>query len=238
MSAASLQAKEVMDMSASLMNDTAKAVYTYNVQIPYLNMALRELQEHFQLNNVPVTNQTESTPITVPIGTKLISPRDGLGKGPAPNYPNDLVEIRGLYERLAGTTNPFINLTKRDFLPHTIDDLPTEALMYWAWEGQVIKFIGATTPREIRIDYIRTLFPKVIDSAQELGVINAMTYLGYKTASLCAFFVGENKTRSTELGGLAELAIDRATGIGTKPRQAITTRRRPFMAGYKRRSFS
>jgi len=238
MSAATLQAYEVMDLVASLMNDTARSQYTYDAQIPYLNMALAELQEQFQINNVSVTNQTTSSPITVPIGTKSVNPTDGLGKGAAPNYPNDLVEIRGVYERLSGSTNPFIPLTKRDFLPHAIDDLPTDSLMYWIWEDQRIKFIGALTAREIKLDYIKTLFPKITDESQMLGVINSKTYLMYKTAALCSEFIGENKTRADDLNALAVMAIDRAVGISSKSKQNITTRRKPFMAAYKRRSFT
>lgn len=226
-----------MDSVASLMNDTAKTSYSYTAQIPYLNMALAELQEHFQLNNIPVTNET-SAGITLLSGVTEIGPFDGFGSGVTPTYPQDLIEIQNMFERLAGTTNPYIRIGKRDFLPHSIDDLPTESLQYWSWEGQRIKFIGATTDREIKLDYIRTIFPKVTNQAAVLGVANCETYLFYKTAALCAHFIGENKTRSDELNALAIDALDRVTGIGTKARQAINTRRRPFMAAYKRRSFT
>lgn len=226
-----------MDAAASLMNDTAKTVYTYTAQMPYLNMALRELQEHFQLNNIPVSNET-SAGITVPIGTTEITPVDGTGSGGSLHYPSDLIEIQGIYERLSGTTNPFIPLIKREFLPHPVDDLPSESLMYWIWEGQVIKFIGATTEREVKLDYIKTVFPRVVNSADKLGVINAETFLFYRTAALCTRFIGENPDRSGELNDLAILALDRVTGIESKARQSINTRRKPFMAAYKRRSFT
>lgn len=226
-----------MDKSASLMNDTAKTVYTYAAQMPYLNMALSELEEHFQLNNIPVTNQT-SVPITIVVGIKSINPFDGVGAGPAPNYPQDLVEIQGIYERLAGTLDPFIPLVKREFLPHPIDDLPTESLQYWIWEDQRIKFIGATTNREVKIDYIKTLFPEVTNQAAVLGVINSKSFLQYRTAALCTQFIGENESRARELNDFATVALDRVTGIGTKAKQSIITRRKPFMAAYKRRSFT
>ena len=240
MGSTSLTAGEVMDKSASLMNDTAKTVYTYAAQIPYLNMALDELQEFFQLNNIPVTNQT-SVPITVNVGTKFIRPFDGLGSDSGsgdPVYPQDLVEIQGVYERLAGTENPFIPVVKREFLPHPIDDLPTESLQYWIWEDQIIKTVGATTNREVKLDYIKTIFPKVENQAALLGVINARSFLYYRTAALCSQFIGENPTRAGELNTFASLALDRVTGIGTKARQSIITRRKPFMAAYKRRSFT
>lgn len=226
-----------MDSAASLMNDTAKTVYTYAAQMPYLNMALRELQEHFQLNNVPVTNQT-SAPIIVPIGTTAITPFDEEGAAGTLNYPQDLIEIQGIYERLSGTTNPFIPLVKREFLPHVLDNLPTDALQYWAWENQTIKFIGALTIRDVKLDYIKTLFPRIANQAAVIGVINAESFLFYRTAALCTRFIGENPDRSGELNEFAVFALDRATGIETKARQNITTRRKPFMAAYKRRSFT
>jgi len=237
MGSTSLTAANVMDKAASLMNDTTKTVYTYTAQMPYLNMALSELEEHFQLNNIPVTNQT-SVPITIPVGTRNIFAFDGVGAGPVPNYPQDLIEIQGIYERLAGTINPFIPMVKREFLPHSIDDLPTESLQYWIWENQVIKTVGATTDREIKLDYIATIFPEVTNQAAVLGVINAKTFLFYRTAALCTQFIGANESRATELNNFAVLALDRVTGIGIKAKQSITTRRKPFMAAYKRRSFT
>jgi len=236
-SSTSLTAARVMDRAASLMNDTLKTVYTYTAQMPYLNMALSELQEVFQLNNIPVTNES-SVPIIVPVGTKSINPFDGVGSGPPPNYPQDLVEIQQIFERLSGTNNSWVPLGKRDFLPHAVDDLPTDSLQFWSWQNQRITFIGATSVREVKLDYIKTLFPEVTNQAAELGVINAETFLFYRTAALCTQFIGENESRATELNNFAVLALDRVTGIGTKARQSINTRRRPFMSSYKRRSFS
>src|SRR5262245_22448287 len=135
MATTSLTAAEVMDRSASLMNDTNKTVYTYTAQLPYLTMALDELQEAFELNNVPITNQTQSPGINVPIGTTSINPVDGVGSGPAPNYPTDLVEVQAAWERLQGSTEPFTMMYQREFLNHTINDIHTDAIMYWIWKG-------------------------------------------------------------------------------------------------------
>jgi hypothetical protein len=233
----STTAANVMDLAASLMNDTAKSVYTYDAQMPYLNMALKELQEEFQLNNIPVTNE-ESAAIEIPIGTTEVCPVDGVGSGPAPNYPTDLVEIQKISERLAGSTDSFLPLVKKDFLPHIDEGIDMSSIQLWVWEGQRIKFHAALTAREIKIDYIKTLFPKVTNQAAVLGVINCETFLFYRTAALCTRFIGENETRAAELNDFAVMAKDRVIGIGNKGKQSIVTRRRPFMAAYKRRSFS
>ena len=226
-----------MDRSASLMNDTARVTYTYTAQLPYLNMAFDELQEAFELNNIPVTNETSAV-ITVPIGTIVIGPVDGIGASSAPNYPSDLVEIQGLYERLAGSNEPFVPMTQREFLPHAIDNLATEALQYWIFQNQRIELIGALTAREVKIDYIKKVFSDAIAESSVIGVINARGFLYYRTAALCAQFIAENKTRADELNNFAQIAMDKVIGIGVKGKQSIMTRRRPFMSAYKRRSFT
>lgn len=238
MGTTSLTAATVMDKSASLMNDTAKTVYTYDAQLPYLQMALDELQEEFELNNIPITNS--STPpaiITIPIGTTEISPVDGIGAGPAPTYPADLVEIQQMWERLSGSSEPFIPVHQTDSIPHFLDDLPTSELQYWAWEGQKIKFISATTIRQVKLDYVAKLFPNNILPTSIIGIINARSFLQFRTAALCSQFIGENPTRATELNEFAVMARDRVIGIGVKGKQSYPVRRRPFMASYKRRTF-
>lgn len=232
MGSTSLTAASVMDSSASLMNDTAKTVYTYVAQIPYLNMALIELSGHFQLNNIPVTNET-SAAITIPIGTTEICAFDGVGAGPLPHYPQDLIEIQELGERTSGSGDKFSPVSKRESLSNLT---PSDVIRIWAWEGQKIKFAAVTAVREVELKYIKTLFLKVTNQAQVLGVIDAEAFLYYKTAALCSMFIGENESRAEALNGLAIQALDTALGIGTKSKQNIVTRRKPFMSSYKRRS--
>lgn len=216
MGSTSLTAGNVMDKSASLMNDSAKTVYTYAAQMPYLNMALAELEEHFQLNNIPVTNQT-SAAITVPALATVINAFDGAGSGPIPHYPQDLVEIQSVLARASGASTGY-------------------SLITWTWEDQKLKFPSSDQAREFQLNYIRTLFPEITNAAAVLGIINAKSFLQYRTAALCTQFIGENAQRAGELNNFAVLALDRVTGIGTKAKQYLTTRRQPFMAGYKRRS--
>jgi hypothetical protein len=236
MSTTSLTAGEVMDKSASLMNDTAKTVYTHAAQLPYLQMALDELQENFELNNISITSQV-STAVTVSIGTTSINPVDGIGAGAAPNYPVDLVEIQQVWERLSGSTDPYIPMSQREYLSHQLDDVPVESLGTWAFVNQRITFAAATTSRQVKIDYIKKAFPDLITTSTVIGIINARSYLYYRTAALCSRFVGDNPSRAEELDNFAQMAMDRVVSIGVKGKQSISTRRRPFMASYKKRTF-
>ena len=229
MSTTGLVASAVMDKAASLLNDTAKEVYTYVAQLPYLNMALAELQEEFELNGIPVTTKTTSPAIDIDIGTTELNP---IQLAP-PNYPEDLVEIEQIWERAQGSTDPYIPMTKRDFLPHYLEDQQVDSLVFWSWNDQIIKFIGATTDREVKLDYVKALFTEDVNQNTVIGIINAQSFLQYRTAGLCAEFVGENPTRAASLNNFAVLAANRSMGISIKARQAVVHRRRPFRSAYK-----
>lgn len=220
-------ASEVMDTAASLLNDTARRNFTYTVQLPYLNIALDELREVLEQNNVPLTNKRDES-ITIQTGVTTTATT-------GPTLPADLIEIQGLYERQSGvTTEDWQPMTRVEFLPSFVEQI--ESLIYWTWQGQQIKFIGATTPRQLRINYIADAVPRATTQATQFAMFNAKTFLYYRTSALCAQFIGENKERSDDLNGMSMLAIDRLISIDTKGRQAILTRRRPFQASYKVRS--
>ncbi len=112
MASAVLSAGEVMDLSAALCNDPDKTVYTYIKQIPYLNMALKELQEYFAQNNVPVTDQ-QSAVINCPAGTIIVPFAPDPPIGGVPYLPNDLSEIQKVWQRTEGI-DPYTPLGKVD----------------------------------------------------------------------------------------------------------------------------
>lgn len=232
-----LLATTVMDSAAALLNDQAKQQYTYAVQIPYLNMALNELKELFELNNVPVTDTVTSSPIDVPAGNTSI----GFGTGVSgTDLPTDFIEPKVVWERQSGV-DPYVPMTKVDFLPRWQEGVEINQFVWFTWQSQEIRFLPANQDNQIKMDYIRNLFARVTDSnytTYDVAVINAESFLNYRTAGLCARFIGENPTRATDLDSDALLALDRALGIGTKGRQAITIRHRPFRASYKNRSYT
>jgi hypothetical protein len=230
MSTTSLTAGEVMDRSAALLNDPAKTDYTYPAQLPYLNMAIDELVESLEESNASPTNQT-STIINIPTGSNKLTPVEN---PTGPHYPSDLVEIQEIGERTAGSNDTFLRLVKKEFL----QGFPTSnSLMFWNWEDQEIKFNpnGAFGPREIQLRYVSQAVSLAISEFSVIGTINARSYLSYKTAALCAQYIGENETRAGQLEEKAERAIERMTGISNKGKQQMMTRHRPFRASYKAR---
>lgn len=215
------------------MNDTAKSIYPYTVQLPYLNMALQELQETFELNEVPVTDTFTADPITIPAGTTSLGFSDN-----APSLPDDLIEPQIVWESLFDQ-DQYTMMQKVDFLPRYLEGVEINQLLQYVWQAQEIRFLAANTDIDLKLDYIRNLFVEFTetDGTDEVNVINAGTYLEYKTAALLARFIAENPTRADSLDALALNRLETVLGIGSKGRQAIITRRRPFRAGYKHRSY-
>jgi hypothetical protein len=216
-------AADVMLRAAILLNDPEQTDYTTAVLIPYVNMAAEELQEHLEEANAAGSNFV-SEPITVPIGMNRIPP------------PVNLVELIEVSERSKGATGePFLRMSRHEF----VDAFPpNNSLLVWAWQDQMIRFNpnGALTVREVQLKYTGQIIVRPGDVNSQITLINSVSYLAYKTAALCAQFIGENESRAELLERKAELALERMLGIENKGRQQIMTRHRPFRASYKSRS--
>lgn len=219
-------ASDVLNSVRALLNDTNTQQFTNTYLLPYLNMAISELNEIAEQNNVQVTNAT-SVPVTIAVGV------DNIGGSGGPDLPPNLIEIQQLYERTSGTSEDYTEIVRKNFLPET--EILTNWLGVWAYENQIIKFLGALSIREVKIHYISSRVNAVTDGTNPISLINSESFLNYRTAALAAEFTGENKTRADSLNSNAGLALDRFLGIDSKARQTIMTRRRPFMARYKSR---
>ena len=237
MSAVDLVGANIMKMSASLMNDTARSVYTYAAQSPYLAMALQELREYYELNNISVTQETSAV-IQINSGTTKIT-YNAAGTTTNPKLPDDMIEPGQLWERVRDI-DPWVPMTKRDYLPHYLEGVEIPQFIFYTWNSQEIEVLPASQNNDIKIDYIRQLFPDAdtdIDENTQINVINAQTFLEYRTAALLAEFIERNIPSANSFNTYAVFALDRATGIGVKGKQNIATRRRPFRAGYKKRGW-
>lgn len=224
-----LLASEVMNKSASLLNDSARANFTYSAQLPYLQMALQDLRKLLVLNNSPVTEKFSKIIASIPIGTNLITFGSGLY-----NLPNDLISIINVYSTNSGSNN-WIPLTKRESIPVNMGIGPGNQWNIYSWYDNILQLPYSNTINDLMIEYIRTLFPDVQNEHANLGIINADSYLEFRTAALCAEFIGENPTRALSLNIQAKEAFDVMIGIDNKDKQNLNTRRRPFRSGYKSR---
>lgn len=223
-----LIASEVMDLAAAALNDVDKTTYDYDTQIPYLKLALQELQEIYELNSLSVTEQSSAAiPMNAGV-TELI-----FNAPSQPRLPDNLIEPQQLWESLRDT-NQWIPMGRKEFIPHQLESVQTSYFGYWVWQQNKIKFLQSNSDNDIKIDYIGSLFPKYVRDDTILPVQNSVGYLAYKTAELISDMVEHNLERAQTNGNRAQLSLDRISGISVKGKQQIQTRRRPFRASYKR----
>lgn len=223
----------IMADVASLMNDTARDDYTDAAVLPYFNMALRILQETYELNNIPITDETSDI-LIVPKGVDVIS-----FQGTNPTLPTDLVEIQQLWESPSGL-NEFQPMDRQEYIPHYLEDgQAISQFLIWAWKNNSINLIAANQAIDLKIDYVKSLFPTITanDVANDIGVrfVNIYSYMMFQTAAICAMFIAENPERAEALEKEADDALERSMGISTKGKQSIVYRRRPFRSAYKMR---
>lgn len=224
---------EIIDMSASLMNDTAQTVYTDAAVLPYLNMAIEKMLQVLERNNIPITNET-SAAITLPIGTTV------LGFATTPALPTDLIEIQQVWESATGL-DQWTPMVQKEFIPHFIQGVQTSKFLIYVWMDQEIRVPVSNADNDLKIDYVRQVIatPITIGAINtNLDVINCKNYLGFYTAALCSQFIGENETRANVLFQFAADAENDLIGVSIKGMQSITTRHRPFRSSYKIRGRS
>lgn len=207
------------------MNDSARSLYTYAVMVPYLNMALTELQTVMQENNISYENALSAV-LAITAGVVDI----GGSTGPA--LPSDLIVPQQLWERTTGTNNDFDPMEEREFLPKK-DVTAIDTLGVWAWQKQIIRLTGCNTNTDVQIDYLAANLATVVDENSTINLFNSEMVLAYRTAGLMASFIGENKSRADDLNSFAAMELDKFVSINTKERQAIHTRRQPFRARWK-----
>lgn len=235
MATINLTAGEVMDSSAALLNDVNLSKYTYAVQIPYLNIAIKELRKHFELSNLAATDQTTSDALELPSG------EESLEFAPDPpivgvDYlPNDLVDIRQAWQRPTGTSQQYIPLPRLNGLPINLEGVDINVLYGYVWEDQMMKFLPCNVDTDIKLEYVRQLFTLITASTDEILIINGDSFLSARTAALVAQYIENNMERAQSLNAEAGMGLDQVLGIDVKGRQTMVTRRRPFRAAYKSR---
>ncbi len=232
MASIDLTAGMVMDDSAALLNDAAKEQFgAYTTQLPYLNIALKELRKHFERANIPATDQTSAV-ILIAINQRTLEFNTA---GPASKLPDDLVDIRVAWQRPTGSGQTFIPLPRLNGLPVPLEGVEINYLYGYVWEDQMMKWLPANCPTDIKLEYVRQLFPTVTTANSPILCINGDSFLAARTAALVAKYVEENEPRSQELNATAGAMLEDVIGIGTKGNQSFVTRRRPFRGGYKTR---
>lgn len=210
-------AGDVMDESASLLNDVAKKLFTYTAQLPYLKRANESLENLLIACGVSVQRRSGVT-LTVPASTTTID------LGLNVNYPSDMLLPINLWEKTDAGSR-FNLMTEQEWEP---DITPTSELSLWSFRDNTIYTPGVTTQRLVKIDYWRQL-SAVTSSGSNEEIGGSKTYLAAKTAELCARYIGQNGEVADSLLSIEVVpAQDLLERIYIKNSQGTRSRRRPF----------
>lgn len=210
-------ASSVMDSAASLLNDSAKTLYTYAVQTPYLKLALKKLESELIVHEIPFQLRLSAN-IAVLAGATTVTTPTGF--------------FVPLSLREKGETESVDRFVDMSF----VETLPNEAnaqteIRYWAWQGDAINILPSTQNRTIQLKYWAHLAALVDENSQILAE-GTDEFLAYKTAALCARFIGgqAGTPRADALDVMGLDALDVILGILVKTKQVRAVRRKPFLS--------
>lgn len=214
---------DVMDMAAAVLNDSNRAVFNYAVQLPYLRMANRNLEQDLILNEIPLSLADE---VVIPVSAGAVE---------LDLPPNFFLPITLAERALGASTTNFSKMTERTYA----DDgsiLPAISnLSIWDFRHNCINFNSATTDREVKLNYWRTL-PPISNENQTEYIAGAINTLGFKTAEYCAKYIGGNIERAQTAFLDYQDSFDKLVGIFVKNNQGKRVRRKPFRvnsSGYR-----
>lgn len=211
-------ASDVMDEAASLLNDSAKTLFSYANQLPYLKKAAEDLESILiDLGQSPLQKATSAT-ISVASSASIITVSQA--------SVSDLFVPIHLWERAqGGAIGDWQLMEEKEWEP---DTRAGTVLQYWTFRNNALYCPPCTANREVKIDYWRQLTP-ITSSSSNQEVTGAKMYLAAKTAELCARYIGENKERADQLLEIEVIpSRDRLESIYVKNSQSRRVRRKRF----------
>jgi hypothetical protein len=217
LAAAPFTAGDIMDESASLLNDSVKALFTYTAQIPYLKRANESLENLLVSCGISIQRRA-SIMMTV---TPQAGPID---LGDLVGYPSEMLLPISLFER--GSSQETWNFVpEKEWIP---DIPPTGTVSYWAFHDNTVFITGVTSQREVKINFWRQL-STITSEGSNAEVAGSKTFLAAKTAEMCARYIGQNPEVADSLYQIEVVpAQDLLERIYIKNTQGVRSRRLPF----------
>ena len=90
---------------------------------------------------------------------------------------------------MADPDTAYVLMTEQFPLPNVLE---ASTLIYWAWDTETIKFIGASAQRSVKVLYWKSLTIPTVNTSYIL-FINGELYLAPRTAALAAGSIGQKE---------------------------------------------
>lgn len=207
----SIIATDVFTAAQAFLNDQGGQRFDAASLLQYLITASEDLQNDLQLNGIPVLNSGD-TVIPVLAGATTLA------------LPADFLEPIELLERVTGSGNVFEPMVRTEWDP---EEAQINELVYWAWRGNAIHFLGGLVNNDVRVRY-KAILGVIAGGASAITYGLAKNTLAFKTASYAAKYMGENPTRGSELSEDYERSLNKLIAAAVKNMQSLPVRRQPF----------
>jgi hypothetical protein len=150
------QAEDALNLVRALVNDSAGAVFTDTLLMPFLNSAYRGLQRELSENGVSVLTEQQDIEMDVNSGTCVTNTE--LSDVSSPQLPTDCLAPHMLWERAtANTSDVFVPMEKFMSGGSMLNLQPSSYLRLWEWREDKVNLIGATQSITVRIRYEKVL---------------------------------------------------------------------------------
>ncbi len=219
------QAEDALNLARALLNDSAGAVFTDTLLMPFLNSAYRALQRELAESGVSVLAEQQDLDLpTDP--TSGLTPTE-ISDTSSPQLPTDCLAPHMLWERAtANTTDVFIPMEKFTSGGGMLNLQPSTYLYLWEWREDMINLTGATQQIIVRIRYEKIL-PLLTLGTDPVQIRAATDPLAFATAALAARSRGA-RALAADLLGTAQMASEKLIERYVRPEQVKGRRRQPY----------
>jgi len=224
------QAEDALTLVRSLLNDSAGAVFTDTLLMPFLNSAYRGLQRELAENSVSVL--AEQQDIDLELNSPGCVTNTEISDVSSLQLPTDCLMPHMLWERAtANTTDVFVPMEKFTSGGGMLNLQPTTYLRLWEWREDKVNLIGATQAITVRMRYEKVL-PELTLGTDPVQIRSSTDPLAFATAPLAARSRGA-RALAQDLLGTAQMATENLIERYVRPEQIKGRRRKPY--GYHNR---
>lgn len=219
------QTETALNLTSSLINDAAGAVFNDATLMPLVNSAYRVLQR--ELAEAGVSVLVSQVDLDLPL-TDGLTPTE-LSDTSTPQLRTDLLVPHQLLEQQSDSGDLFVPMEK---IVGGLPNLqPGTFLRMWEWREDTIQLLGATSEVTVRLRYEKVL-PQLVLGTDPILIRASNDALAYATAAVAARARG-SRALAADMQSTAMEATEKLIERYIRPEQFKARRRKPY--GFHRR---
>lgn len=203
----------VLLRASTHLNDPLQAIWTEAIMLPFMKMAINELEEEMSVFELTPLIQ-DSAILPVASGSTTLA-----------GLPSDFIEAISMIERAQGATdNEWMDVPETKDMDNNLVVRPVTYIGEWAIRNTTILINPPTENREVTLSYIRGLVEPT--TGNNIDIVSAQWLLGLLTAKNAARDAGNSPTKAASFDSDITRARDRLIRRLQKNNQSVMGARR------------